>query len=80
VTTTAVVIEAEVVEPEGEAELVAWLTADGALVEVDQPIAEVSTSKAIFEIVAPVAGSLHHAVGAGSVVAAGTEIGSIEHD
>ncbi len=49
-----------------EAELVAWLVAEGDEVELNQPIAEVETSKAAVEIPSPFAGRiarLHAAAG-----------------
>ncbi len=42
-----------------EGTLVAWLRSAGASVKAGEPIAEVSTEKASFEIEAPVAGILH---------------------
>jgi pyruvate dehydrogenase E2 component (dihydrolipoamide acetyltransferase) len=39
-----------------EAEVVRWLVADGDLVEVDQPVVEVETAKALVEVPSPYAG------------------------
>ncbi|MDP9406235.1 MAG: 2-oxo acid dehydrogenase subunit E2, partial [Actinomycetota bacterium] len=49
-----------------EGEIVAWLVAVGDTVEVDQPVAEVETAKAVVEVPSPFAGTvavLHGAVG-----------------
>jgi len=41
-----------------EAELVNWLVAEGDTIEVDQPIAEVETAKALVEVPSPYAGTV----------------------
>jgi pyruvate dehydrogenase E2 component (dihydrolipoamide acetyltransferase) len=49
-----------------DAELVRWLVAEGDVVAVDQPLAEVLTAKATVELPSPFGGmitTLHHAVG-----------------
>src|SRR5689334_14596082 len=51
-----------------EGTLQAWLRPPGARVESGEPVAEISTEKATFEIEAPVAGILH------TVAATGTEL------
>jgi 2-oxoisovalerate dehydrogenase E2 component (dihydrolipoyl transacylase) len=52
-----------------EAEVVAWLVAEGDTVELNQPIAEVETAKAVVEIPSPYAGVVVrlHAEAGGSV-------------
>ncbi len=49
-----------------EAEILTWLVAEGDVVEVDQPIVEISTDKVVVEIPSPVAGivlKIHYQVG-----------------
>lgn len=49
-----------------EAEILTWLVAEGDVVEVDQPIVEISTDKVVVEIPSPVAGEvlkIHYQVG-----------------
>ncbi|GAA4604259.1 acetyltransferase-like isoleucine patch superfamily enzyme [Actinoplanes octamycinicus] len=48
--------------------LVMWFADDGAQVEKDELLAEVETSKAVLEVVAPVAGVLLHQAGKGAEV------------
>lgn len=59
------------------AELTKWLVADGELVVIDQPIAEIATDKVEHEIVAPGAGSLHQLADVGQELPVGTVIGNI---
>jgi 2-oxoisovalerate dehydrogenase E2 component (dihydrolipoyl transacylase) len=62
-----------------EGEINRWLVAEGDLVVVDQPIAEITTEKAIVEVPTPFAGrvaTLHG--GAGDMVAVGKPLISIE--
>uniref|UniRef100_UPI0030842205 biotin/lipoyl-containing protein n=1 Tax=Nonomuraea lactucae TaxID=2249762 RepID=UPI0030842205 len=50
-----------------EAEIVRWMVKEGDVVEVDQPVAEVETAKAVVEVPVPYAGRvtrLHAAEGA----------------
>ena len=61
-----------------DAELTTWLEPDGATVVADQPIAEVTASKALVEVSAPVAGRLRHAVHEGALLTPGQEIAVIE--
>ena len=64
-----------------EAEVVAWLVAEGDTVELNQPIAEVETAKAVVEIPSPYAGvvvRLHAA--AGSSIAVGVPLVTFEVD
>lgn len=48
--------------------LVMWFAEDGAEVEKDELLAEVETSKAVLEVLAPVAGVLLHSAGKGTEV------------
>jgi 2-oxoisovalerate dehydrogenase E2 component (dihydrolipoyl transacylase) len=62
-----------------EGEINRWLVAEGDVVVVDQPIAEITTEKAIVEVPTPFAGrvaTLHG--GAGDMVAVGKPLISIE--
>ena len=62
-----------------EGEVVSWLVAVGDSVRVDQPVAEVSTEKAVVEVPTPFAGTvvaLHGA--AGDVIKVGTPLISID--
>ncbi|HYL69806.1 MAG TPA: biotin/lipoyl-containing protein, partial [Candidatus Dormibacteraeota bacterium] len=62
-----------------EGEIINWLVAVGDVVTVDQPIAEMSTEKAVVEVPTPFAGrvvALHGA--AGDVVTVGSPLISIE--
>ncbi|MGI8549869.1 MAG: dihydrolipoamide acetyltransferase family protein, partial [Dehalococcoidia bacterium] len=43
-----------------EAEIVRWLVEEGQRVELDQPIVEIQTDKAVVEVPAPVAGRITH--------------------
>ncbi|SDO73617.1 pyruvate dehydrogenase E2 component (dihydrolipoamide acetyltransferase) [Microbacterium sp. ru370.1] len=58
-----------------EAEIVAWLVAEGDVVRLNQTIAEVETAKAVVEIPSPYAGTVQglHAA-AGDVVAVGSPL------
>ena len=63
----------------GEAEVVAWLVAEGEVVELNQPFVEVETAKAAVEIPSPYAGrimKLHAA--AGDMVKVGAPLVSFE--
>ena len=62
-----------------EGEINRWLVAEGDVVVVDQPIAEITTEKAIVEVPTPFAGrvaTLHG--GAGDMIAVGKPLISIE--
>ncbi|GAA3716220.1 lipoyl domain-containing protein [Streptomyces sp. NPDC047002] len=69
-----VTVHGDLLGDEEEAELTAWLVADGTAVESGQPIAELETGKASVEFTAPAAGTLSILVGAGEVVAADTVV------
>src|SRR5579872_5678845 len=62
-----------------EGEIINWLVAVDDVVAVDQPIAEISTEKAVVEVPTPFAGrvaTLHGA--AGDLIAVGSPLISIE--
>ncbi len=62
-----------------EGEIVKWLVATGDVVTVDQPIAEISTEKAVVEVPTPFAGRVATLHGApGELVAVGTPLISID--
>ncbi len=62
-----------------EGEIMRWLVAVGDTVTVDQPIAEISTEKAIVEVPTPFAGRVATLHGAeGDLIAVGTPLISIE--
>jgi len=73
-----VIVERDQLGEEADADLVEWLVPDGAVVEVGQPVAELSTAKVILQISAPAAGTLKHLKGVGSMVEAGMAIGRID--
>ncbi len=73
-----VALDPAVVAEDDEGELTAWLEPAGADVEAGQPIAEVTASKVVVEIQAPVAGRLRHLVEEGAALAAGHEIAVVE--
>jgi 2-oxoisovalerate dehydrogenase E2 component (dihydrolipoyl transacylase) len=62
-----------------EGEIVSWLVAVGDTVEIDQPVAEIETAKAVVEVPSPFAGTvtaLHGA--AGEEVEVGTPLLTID--
>jgi pyruvate dehydrogenase E2 component (dihydrolipoamide acetyltransferase) len=62
-----------------EGEIVRWLVAEGDVVSVDQPIAEVSTEKALVQVPTPFAGRVARLHGAeGELIAVGTPLISID--
>jgi pyruvate/2-oxoglutarate dehydrogenase complex dihydrolipoamide acyltransferase (E2) component len=77
---TPILVADEVFAEEAEAELTAWSVADGEAVQPDQAVAELSTSKAIVDAVAPVAGVLRQRLQVGALVTAGQTIGVVEHE
>lgn len=73
-----VVITQELIgEDEEDVEVTSWSVEDGATVEKDQGLADLETSKAIVELVAPVAGTLQILVAAGEVVEVGAVVARI---
>lgn len=63
-----VIVSAQVMGEESEADLVEWLVADGASVQAGQPIAELETAKVRVQVEAPAAGTLRILAGPNSVV------------
>jgi 2-oxoglutarate dehydrogenase E2 component (dihydrolipoamide succinyltransferase) len=61
-----------------EAVLVRWMKADGDLVQRDEPICELETDKANFDLPAPESGVLHPARKEGDSVRVGETIGRID--
>ena len=72
---THITLDEEQIGDDGEAELTEWLAADGARVAADEAVATLSTSKAIIDIAAPVAGELHHLLAPGAIAVPGPTIG-----
>ncbi len=72
-----VVIEQSLIGDEADAEISSWSVDDGALVEKDQPLAELETSKVVVQLVAPASGTLQILVEAGEVVEAGAVVARI---
>jgi pyruvate dehydrogenase E2 component (dihydrolipoamide acetyltransferase) len=64
-----------------EGEIVSWLVAVGDVVEIDQPVAEMETAKAVVEVPSPFAGTVTKLFGApGDEVEVGTPLLSIDED
>ncbi|RCV47556.1 hypothetical protein DEF28_25965, partial [Marinitenerispora sediminis] len=62
-----------------EAEVLTWLVAVGDTVDVDQPVAEVETAKAVVEVPCPFRGTVTALHGApGQTVAVGTPLISVD--
>lgn len=61
-----------------EVTISAWIKEDGALVELDEVIAEIESEKATFELTAESRGLLHHKVKAGTTLEIGGLICTIE--
>jgi 2-oxoglutarate dehydrogenase E2 component (dihydrolipoamide succinyltransferase) len=76
---TPIEISEDLVGDDGEAELAQWLVADGGQVERDGPVVELSTSKAIVEVLAPAAGTLKRRADVGDIVVIGQVIATISH-
>jgi pyruvate/2-oxoglutarate dehydrogenase complex dihydrolipoamide acyltransferase (E2) component len=75
---STVTLDRAVVGEGDDAELTTWLQPNGAIVEADQPIAEVTSSKVVVEVQAPAAGRLRHLVDAGATLVAGQAIAIVE--
>jgi len=71
------VVAAELVGGEPEAELNRWMVADGGRVEAGQAVAEITTSKVVLELQSPASGMLRHIVAEGAVVAVGDVVARI---
>ena len=63
-----------------EVTLAQWLAEDGAPVKLDQPICELESEKATFELNAEAAGVLHHGAKPGDVLKIGDVVCSIDTD
>lgn len=64
-----------------EAEIVSWMVAEGDQVELDQPVVEIETDKALMEIPTPFAGVLvAHGAPEGTVLNVGAVLLTIETD
>jgi 2-oxoglutarate dehydrogenase E2 component (dihydrolipoamide succinyltransferase) len=72
----AILVPKENVNDES-ATLVAWQVADGSRVEAGQAVAQIETSKAVLDLVAPASGILRHEARAGQDVPIGAPIGRI---
>lgn len=57
-----------------------WLAEDGAYVELDDPICELESEKATFELNAEVAGKLHHKAKVGDTLNIGDIVGTIDEN
>jgi 2-oxoglutarate dehydrogenase E2 component (dihydrolipoamide succinyltransferase) len=55
-----------------------WLAEDGSNVELDDPICELESEKATFELNAEVAGKLHHKAKVGDTLSIGDIVGTID--
>jgi len=74
---TNLILDEDMIGGDGEAEVTAWLVDSGERVDRDQPVVELSTSKAIIEAVAPAAGVLQQLAAVGDAVTAGQPIATI---
>jgi acetyltransferase-like isoleucine patch superfamily enzyme len=70
---TEVVVPREGVNDE-VAHVVRWLIGDGGHVEAGQPIVFLETTKATFDLVAPITGFVFHMAGAGTEIAIGSTV------
>lgn len=55
---SSVRVDPAIIGEDDDAELTTWLASDGAFVEGDQPIAEITAAKVVTEVPAPAAGRL----------------------
>ena len=74
--TASILVPRENVNDES-ATLVLWEVADGSFVEAGRPVAQIETSKAVVDILAPASGILRHEAKAGQDVPIGAPIGRI---
>ena len=77
---TAIVLKDEELGEDGEGELVTWLVENETQVTQNQPIAEVTTAKAVVTVEAPAAGRLRQIRQPGEVIPAGIPLGVISHE
>jgi pyruvate/2-oxoglutarate dehydrogenase complex dihydrolipoamide acyltransferase (E2) component len=75
---SSVRVDPAILGEDDDGELTAWLVPDGARVEADQPIAELTAAKVVTEVTAPVAGTLRRLVAEGALLAPDQEIAVIE--
>ena len=75
---TTVRVDPAILGGDDDGELTAWLVSDGARVEADQPIAEVTAAKVVTEVTTPSAGTLRQLVAEGAPLAPDQEIAVIE--
>jgi pyruvate/2-oxoglutarate dehydrogenase complex dihydrolipoamide acyltransferase (E2) component len=71
-------VDPAILGEDDDAELTSWLAADGATVEADQIVAEITAAKVVTEVPAPAAGRLRHLAQEGSPLSPGQEIAVIE--
>jgi pyruvate/2-oxoglutarate dehydrogenase complex dihydrolipoamide acyltransferase (E2) component len=71
-------IDPAVLGGDDDGELTTWLVPDGARVEADQPIAEITAAKVVMEVTAPEAGTLRQLVAEGAPLVPDQEIAVIE--
>jgi 2-oxoglutarate dehydrogenase E2 component (dihydrolipoamide succinyltransferase) len=75
---SSVRVDPAIIGEDDDAELTTWLSSDGAFVEADQPIAEITAAKVVTEVPAPAAGRLRHLIKAGAPLWPGQEIAVVE--
>ena len=75
---TTVRVDPAILGEDDDGELTVWLVPDGARVEADQPIAEVTAAKVVTEMAAPEAGTLRQLVAEGAPLAPDQEIAVID--
>jgi pyruvate/2-oxoglutarate dehydrogenase complex dihydrolipoamide acyltransferase (E2) component len=76
---TEVTLNEDEIGGDGEAEVTGWFVDDGAAVAQHDPITELSTSKAMIEVPAPVAGRVVRLVALGDTVLPDQPFAAIEH-
>ena len=64
---------------DGEAEVTHWFVEDGVTVAQDDPVVELSTSKAMIEVPAPVAGRVVRLAEVGDTILPDQPFAAIEH-
>ena len=75
---SSVRVDPAIIGEDDDAELTTGLASDGAFVEGDQPIAEITAAKFVTEVPAPAAGRLRHPIKAGAPLSPGQEIAVVE--
>lgn len=74
---TEIILDANLLGEQGEAELIAWLAKDGEAVKNGQVVAEIETGKAVLEVPAPADGVLKIIIPQREIVESGAIIGTI---